>query len=76
MEVPRLGVELELQLPASTTAVATPDPSCTCDLRHSLQQPWILHPLSEARDGTRVLTETVSVLNLLSRTGNSPRGCF
>ena len=26
MEVPRLGVELELQLPACTTATATPDP--------------------------------------------------
>ena len=26
MEVPRLGVELELQLPAYTTATATPDP--------------------------------------------------
>ena len=25
MEVPRLGVESELQLPASTTATATPD---------------------------------------------------
>ena len=27
MEVPRLGVESELQLPAYTTAVVTPDPS-------------------------------------------------
>ena len=27
MEVPRLGIELELQLPAYTTATATPDPS-------------------------------------------------
>ena len=27
MEVPRLGVESELQLPAYTTATATPDPS-------------------------------------------------
>ena len=26
MEVPRLGVKLELQLPAYTTATATPDP--------------------------------------------------
>ena len=26
MEVPRLGVESELQLPAYTTAAATPDP--------------------------------------------------
>ena len=31
-EVPRLGVELELQLPAYTTAAATPDPSQVCEL--------------------------------------------
>ena len=29
MEVPRLGAELELQLPAYTTATATPDPQLT-----------------------------------------------
>ena len=38
VEVPRLGVELELQLPAYTTATATPDPSHICD-PHSSQQP-------------------------------------
>ena len=48
MEVPRLGVDLELQLPACTTA--TPDPSCICNLPRSLQQRGILNPLSEARD--------------------------
>ena len=36
MEVPRLGVELELQLLAYTTAIATPDLSTICDLHHSL----------------------------------------
>ena len=36
MEVPSLGVELELQLQTYTTATATLDPSCICDLRHSL----------------------------------------
>ena len=35
-KVPRLGVELELQLPAYTTAMVTPDLSCTCDLCCSL----------------------------------------
>ena len=45
MEVPRLGIKLELQLPAYTTA--TQDPSCVCDLHGSS---WILNPLSEARD--------------------------
>ena len=32
------------------TARAKPDPSCTCDLRHSLRQCRILNLLSEARD--------------------------
>ena len=35
MGVPRLGVELELQLPAHPTATATSDPSLVCDLHHS-----------------------------------------
>ena len=34
-EIPRLGVELELQLLAYTTVRATPDPSHICDLYHS-----------------------------------------
>ena len=38
LEVPRLGVELELQLAAHTTATAMPDPSRVCDLRHSSRQ--------------------------------------
>ena len=40
MEIPRLGVELELQLPAYTTATATPDPSCNCDLHYGSWQCW------------------------------------
>ena len=52
MEVPRLGVKSELQLLAYATATATADPSCICDLYHSLRQCWILNPLSEARDWT------------------------
>ena len=50
MEVPRLGFELRLQLPAYTIATVTPDLSCVCDLHHSSWQCWILNPLSEARD--------------------------
>ena len=46
MEVPRLGAELELQLPA--TATATQDLSCICNLHHSSQQCQIPNPLSEA----------------------------
>ena len=36
MEVPRLGVKSQLQLPAYTTATATPGSSQICDLYHSL----------------------------------------
>ena len=50
MEVPRLGVKWELQLPAYTTVAATPDPSHVCDLHHSSWQCQIFNPLSEARD--------------------------
>ena len=35
MEVPRLGIESELQPLAYTTATATPDPSRVWDLHHS-----------------------------------------
>ena len=52
MEVCRLGVQLELQLLAYTTATATPDPSSICDLQHSLQQHHIPNRLSEAGDRT------------------------
>ena len=58
MEVPGLGVESELQLPAYTTAMATLDPSHICDLRHSLWQHQILNTLSKVRDQTHILTET------------------
>ena len=53
MEVPRLGVQLELQLPAIATATATPDPSCV-----SLWQHQIPDPLSKARDQTSILMDT------------------
>ena len=52
MEVPRLGIELELRLLAYTTPTATQDPSGICNLHHSSQQCRILNPLSEARDRT------------------------
>ena len=50
MEVLRLGVELELQLPAYTTATAMSDLSNIGDLHHSSCQCQILNPLSKARD--------------------------
>ena len=60
MEVPRLGVKLELQLPAYAIATATPDLSLICNLHHSLWQCWILNPLSGAGDWTLILTDIVS----------------
>jgi len=50
MEVLRLGIKLELQLPAYARATATQDPSCIYDLHHSLWQCQIPNPLSEAMD--------------------------
>ena len=44
MEVPRLGVKSELQLPAYTTATEIQDLRCICDLHHSSQQCQILNP--------------------------------
>ena len=76
MEVPRLGVELALQLPACTTATATPDPNCICDLCRSLWQCQILNPLSEARDQTASSRTLGCVLNPLSHNGSSCCYCF
>ena len=67
----KLGVKLELQLPAYTTAIAMRDPSHICDLHHSSRQCQILNPLSEARDQTYVFLNTGRVLNLLCHNGNS-----
>ena len=50
VEVPQLGVELQLQLLAYATATATPDLSHIFDLCCSLWPHQILNPLSEARD--------------------------
>ena len=50
VEVPRLGVESELQVLAYTTATPMPDPSCVCDLHHSSWQRRLLNLLSEAKD--------------------------
>ena len=52
MEVPRLGFESELQLPAYATALATQDLRHICNLHHRSQQHWILNPLGKARDQT------------------------
>ena len=69
MEVPRPGVESELQLLAIATAA--PDLSCICGIHHSLLQHRILNPLSKARDGTCILMDTSQVLNPPSHRGNA-----
>ena len=63
MEVLRLGVETELQLPAYTTATAMHDLSI-CDLYHSLLQRQICNPVMEAREQTRILMDTSWVHSL------------
>ena len=67
LDVSRLGVKLELKLLAYTTGTAVPD----WNRVFSSQQIWILNPLSEARDRTRILTDTTWLLNLLSHDGNA-----
>ena len=59
MEVPRLGVEMELQLLTYTTATAMPVPRNIYDLHLSLWQSQILNPLSKTRDQTHILTDTM-----------------
>ena len=61
MEIPRLGVKLELQLPAYTTATAMPDPSSIYNLHCSSWQCQVLNPLSKARDQTHVMMDTSQV---------------
>ena len=55
IEVPKLGVELELQLLAYATVTAMPDPSRVCDLQPSSWQCQILNILSGAKDWTCIL---------------------
>ena len=71
MEVPRLAVESELQLPAYSTATAPPGLSHICDLCCSLWQCQILNPLSGAGDQTHTLRDASWVLNPLSHNRNS-----
>ena len=49
-EVPRLGVKLELQLPAYAMATAMQDLSLDCNLHHSSWQHRIPNPLIEATE--------------------------
>ena len=61
IEIPRLRVESELQLPDYTTVTVSWDPSCICDLHHSSLQHWSLSSLNEDRDQTHVFMDTSQV---------------
>ena len=50
--------QIELQLPAYTTATAMPDLSHICSLHCSSQPHRILNPFSKAGDRTRILMDT------------------
>ena len=76
MEVPRLGVETELQLLVYTIATATPDLSHLCDLCSSLWQRRILNPRSKTRDWICIFMDSSWVLNPLSHNGNSRKVCL
>ena len=60
MEVPKPGIEWELQLLAHLTARVMPDLILICDLHCSLWQHQILNTLSEATDWICILMETMS----------------
>ena len=74
MEVPRPGVESELQLPTYIPTTATQDPSCICDLHHSSQQRWTLNPQREARDQTHDLMVPSRIRFHCTATGAPPPG--
>ena len=61
MKVPRLGVKVEVQLPAYPTATEIQGPSYVWNLHHSSWQYRILNPLSETRDWTYILMDTSQV---------------
>ena len=67
MEIPRLGVKSELQLLDYATTTAARDPRF--NLHHSSRQPWILNPLSEARDRTHKLMVTSRICFCCTTTG-------
>ena len=60
MAVSRLRVESELELLAYTTVTAMRDLSHICDLLRSSWQYQIFNLLSEAKDRTHILMDTVS----------------
>ena len=58
MEVPRLAVALELQLPVYPTATAMQDLNCICHLHHSSPKCQVPNTLRGARDRSLILVDT------------------
>ena len=52
------------------------NPSHICNLYHSSQQHQIPDPLSEARDGTHILTDTSQIRFLCATTGTPNKSIF
>ena len=73
IDVPRLGVESELKLRTRSQPQANTGSELHLGTMSQLsgRQLWILNPLNEAREQTRILVDTCWVLNLLSHNGNS-----
>ena len=69
MEIPRVEVKSELELPAYARATATQDLSHIYNLHHSSGHGWILNPLSEARDQNHILTDTSRVHHCWAKMG-------
>ena len=75
MEVARVGVKSELQLPAYATDTATQDLSRIFDLHRSSQQSQILNPLSKGKVRIRVLMDASWIHHWWAMTG-TPWGKF
>ena len=77
MEVPRLEVELGMQLPAYTMVIVMLDLSHIsdlCQIYATTHSAGSLNPLNEARDQTHIFMGTSWVFNPLSYTRNSNPG--
>ena len=71
MEVPRLEVKSQPQLPVQATATVSQDLSHVCDLHHHSHQCRNLNSLRKVRDQTHVLMDISQVSKLLSHDRNS-----
>ena len=69
IEIPRLGIELELQLSASTTATAMRNPGCLWDLHHNSWPHGILNPQNKTGDWTHILMDISQICDCWATKG-------